>query len=328
MRCIPRRSCTQIVTRVLVALCVVAGLIPSFESYIRLDSPSTNMPKVSPEVIRVYYNLFVANQADGDRVSKIFEEQYELLLPLHRMYVRSIGYPLELPNSTTLLQHRSSGDEKETLHLLWEYCNDKPTAKVVYLHSKGSFHPNPENEKLRRFLTRGALSEECLSLPAECNVCASRASPIPHPHVPGNMFLARCDYIRKLIDPLLFEAKMSTITTVPRVHSSHHPCYGLERFAAEHWVLSHPLAMPCDLSQDNYVWAYRNIPTSTWDKDLAMMPRFDPSAYLFSKTGCHYNKSTPIGYSLQSRLREYQELYNESPTANWWGWNFFSNSSR
>ena len=317
---LPRRSRSQLAIRALVGLCVVATLIPSFENdlqhYELLSTSTINMPKESPEVVRVYYNLFVSNQADSDRVYRIFTEQYELLQPVHRMYINSIGYPLALPNSTTLLQHSKTGDEKETLHLLWDYCNKNPASKVVYLHSKGSFHPNPDNEKFRRFLTRGALSEECLSLPAACNVCASRASPIPHPHVPGNMFLARCNYIRKLIDPLLFEAKMRTVTSMPPNGESP-SCYGLSRFAAEHWILSHPLAMPCDLSQDTYVWSQKNIPDYEWDKEMAMMPRFEPSAY---RLRLCYNYSTPIGFSLKDRLQEYQDLYNATPTESWWGW--------
>ena len=320
---VPKRSGTQLLIRALIGLSIVARLrlIPSFEDYLQLASPSAMDAQLYiPEIIRVYYNLFVANQGDSDRVSKIFSEQYEQLLPRHRMYINSIGYPLELPNSTTLLELRESGDEKDTLHSLWEYCTIKPASKVVYLHSKGSFHANPENELFRRFLTYGALSEECLSLPAACNVCASRASPVPHPHVPGNMFLARCEYIRKLIDPLLFEAKMRTVTTMPkRLHSA---CHGLGRYAAEHWVLSHPSAMPCDLSKDSsYVWSYDNIPMGMWNKELAMMPRFDPLVYRLKIC------DKRIGFSLHDRLQEYHDLYNETPTKSWWGWNFFANSS-
>ena len=58
----------------------------------------------------------------------------------------------------------------------------------------------------------GALSKECAMMPEDtCNVCSSRFSPVPHPHTSGNMWLARCDYIKKLIDPLIFEAAMNSL---------------------------------------------------------------------------------------------------------------------
>ena len=83
--------------------------------------------------------------------------------------------------------------------------------KIIYLRSKGSYNDTPEYKKLRSFLTKGALSKECAGsdddndLPDKCNVCSSRMPPLPHPHTPGNMWLARCDYVSKLIDPLAYD---------------------------------------------------------------------------------------------------------------------------
>jgi len=126
---------------------------------------------------------------------------------------RSIGVPLQIEN-TTLPQHDEKGWEPQTLRLLWQQCKINTHDKIVYIHSKGSFHPNNDNDLLRRFLTRGALSEECSNLPSSCNVCSSRMSPIPHPHASGNMWLARCDYVQKLIDPELFEGAMNKVSRV------------------------------------------------------------------------------------------------------------------
>jgi hypothetical protein len=130
--------------------------------------------------IPVFYNLFVAQESDAPRVRDIVTEQFAYLRPEHRVHLHSIGYPIEIAN-TTLLQHHDEGDEIDTLHSLWEYCNIRPESKVVYMHSKGSFTPSKENDALRRFLTAGALSIECMELPDTCNICSSRMSPLPHP---------------------------------------------------------------------------------------------------------------------------------------------------
>ena len=323
MRILPWRPSRLWAPLALIGICVVTRILPQNAELTRIASVLSHYALSTDDasqIVRVYYNLFVAEQVDKDRVSKLVAEQFALLQPHHRVYVHSIGHPLDLPNSTTLLQHQTTGNEMDTLHPLWKYCQQYPAAKVVYLHSKGSFHPTRENELMRPFLTVGALSQECHSLPAACNVCASRMSPIPHPHVPGNMWLARCDYIHQLVDPLLFEAAMENVSIIPRNTSTPH-CHGLSRFAAEHWVLSHPQAMPCDLSRNRkYVWAYMHLPRHNFSKRLAMAPRFRPSTY--RKHGCIRN-GKHTGYSLSERLVEYRELYNETPPEHWWGWGFF-----
>ncbi|GKY91578.1 hypothetical protein MPSEU_000129700 [Mayamaea pseudoterrestris] len=284
-------------------------------------TPAENVP--------VFYNLFVANESDSERVRQLVDDQLSALLPEHSVYMHSIGYPLQIPN-VTLLQHHDDGDEVVTLHSLWQYCKVQPNSKVIYMHSKGSFHSTPENEQLRRFLTAGALSEECLHLPDTCNLCASRMSPVPHPHVPGNMWLARCQYIRRLIDPLVFQEEMRSVTYIPK-HTKRLHCYGIGRFAAEHWVLSHPANRPCDLSDDSsFSYGYNAIPPSNFKKQLKMAPRFAHEFYSPLDTrrvrvvrGKPVS-SLPIGSSRNDRLIEYQQLYNETPSKDWWGWKHYN----
>ena len=168
------------------------------------------------------------------RVEHFVKAQLALKRSEHSpVIVNSIGMPLFSNDTTT--KFYKSGSEVITLHNLWEYCkiHADPKQKVVYLHSKGSFHATPENDKLRMFISRGALSKECATLPSTCNVCSSRMSPIPHPHTSGNMWLARCDYISRLMDPILFGNAMKNIAPTGT------DCRGVGRFAAEHWVHSH-----------------------------------------------------------------------------------------
>jgi hypothetical protein len=136
--------------------------------------------------------------------------------------------------------------------VLKQYCKDYPAAKVVYLHSKGSFNPMEVNERLRRFQTRGELLEECANLPSSCNVCSSRMSPIPHPHPSWNMWLAKCDYVQKLTNLMTLKKKTKELRYSPNNGNKprNNACIGKGRFAAEHWIHSHPSVMPCDLSKD------------------------------------------------------------------------------
>lgn len=261
-------------------------------------------------VIPVFYNLYVSNAAEVPRVNQLVEEQLAFKLPEHQVFVNSIGTPMPITN-TTLIAHHDDASEIVTLHSLWEHCAENLDGKVVYLHSKGSFHPSYQNDKIRRFLTEGALSKECADLPAACNVCSSRMSPIPHPHTSGNMWLARCSYIAKLMDPNNFQAKM-----LDHYGVGANPCVGTGRYAAEHWVNSHPHNSPCDLSTDKYVWNYRGVPSGNFVKELKLAPRYPMSAYVLGACSNH-------GQSVMDRLEEYQVLYNSYPTASWWGWKFF-----
>ena len=220
--------------------------------------------------------------------------------------------------------HRTGGNEVDTLQKLWEFCNNNSQNNleqqmVVYLHSKGSFHPSEDNDNLRRFLTRGALSHECATLPHNCTVCSSRMSPIPHSHTSGNMWLAKCSYIQQLLDPDTFVSAMGH-----KINA----CFGTGRYASEHWIHSHPSNRPCDLyTNPQFVWNYAGIPTITEFEDnlsLDMAPRFPKALYHTPPGVCRYD-----GPRFPARMEEYQRLYHvHKPEDDWWGWNFFNQSAQ
>jgi hypothetical protein len=283
--------------------------------------------------IPVFYNLFVhpTNATEITRVQKLVSEQLATLRPtIHwPIYVHSIGRRLAIPN-TTLLGHHLEGTEMITLHSLWEYCKRHTQDEVIYLHSKGSYHDRTENDKLRRFMTLGAVQCSTIrnnnnTLPTNCDVCSSRFSPYPHPHTSGNMWLARCKYVTKLIDPLEFERKMEDVPMVVGLKKRfRHYLVGRGRFAAEHWIYSHPSGQPCDLHTGNFSCGYKDLPefdtTTTNDDvvgkemfDLRLAPRFQYSFY-------NPLEELKPWTGLAHRLHEYRVLYNESPSSSWWGW--------
>lgn len=199
----------------------------------------------APTSIPIFYNLFIKEDSDIPRVSNFMREQLETYMkPVHGpVMINSIGVidnlaKLNLPPSidAKLMNNFEEADEVDTLQELWTYCSrddTHPEQKVAYLHSKGSFHQHDANDKLRVYLTKGALSEECSNMPDICNVCSSRMSPMPHPHTSGNMWLSRCDYVRKLIAPKQFRNAM--YTTNKALHRTENACMGTGRYALEHW---------------------------------------------------------------------------------------------
>lgn len=176
------------------------------------------------------------------------------------------------------LGHADAGSEGASLMPLHQFCATEPGAAVAYIHDKGSFHDTPQNRILRAVLLRGLASRPCADAivggQAACDVCSMRSrqcrnqtfrgrwfvggagfahklvrhrfSPIPHQHTPGNMWLARCDYVARLREPHDFKNRMMS-----HWHGGG-AAVGTGRFAFEHWVHSHPTVRPCDVLDHQY----------------------------------------------------------------------------
>mmetsp|Transcript_29810 Transcript_29810/g.54118 ORF Transcript_29810/g.54118 Transcript_29810/m.54118 type:complete len:376 (+) Transcript_29810:106-1233(+) len=283
--------------------------------------------------IRIFYNLFTKSPEEEERVRKIVEEQFDHIDPMihdTNVSITSIGHKLSsLPNNSFIKEHYKEGGEDLTLHAIWQYCkkatnnNHHNDVKVIYLHSKGSYHPNESNHRLRNFVTQGALSTECANLPESCNVCSSRMSPLPHPHTSGNMWLARCDYIARLFDPL-----SSKEGKLPQKVKEDNPCKGRGRYLGEHWVHSHPSVMPCDLYPGKeFTWAHLRVPL-TLTKELRRAPRFTFDEYVLSGMCLsQYPETLSSRDFVRLRKQNYEMLYNITDLDEvWWGWEFLQRS--
>ena len=300
--------------------------LPTENTLTRTETSTSNQAGLlHTSHIKVFYNVYM-NPRNLQHSNSIVKEQASYFNKHHDVFIRTIGHGLQdiEGNSTAMIkniQQDDEGDELGTLTLLWQHCltTSETDNKVIYIHNKGSLHPNKNNDVFRRFLTRGALSDECANMPETCNVCSSRFTPYPHPHTSGNMWAAKCDYIRKLGNPKEFAGKMAGLET-PAVMSY---CVGKGRFASEHWVHSHPSVKPCDLSTDEkYLWDYGNIPTGDWEINLQSAPRYSMDTFKF-KRGC-----SDYGTVMKNRLIEYELLYNETVSEDWWGWKVWSRDEK
>jgi hypothetical protein len=285
------------------------------------DNPTFLESTTPPTHIPVFYNVYVANRTEHDRVQHLVMDQLSYLKSYHHpVFVHTIGYPLSIPN-TTLLEHHTTASEHVTLHSLWDYCQSHPQDKVVYLHSKGSLRVTRSNDRLRQLSTLGALSDECATHTDNIvsNLCSYRISPFPHPHVPGNMWLAHCSYVKNLLEPNIFQEQMNTVRQRLEVKPHVRPSFiGNGRYSAEHWIHTHPSAKPSDLyTNSEYSWGY-NITKEHYEEgdfEWKLAPRYGID---------HWPQAGRTRFSdLTHRLKEFRLLYNITPEKDWWGWNFW-----
>jgi len=288
-------------------------------------------PAVAKE-IPIFYNLFIGKEKDVGRIKGYFHEQAAMMLPgVHRMFISLIA-SFDLPDdffpvnsSHIVVEHRESGTELVSLHKVWEHCQLVPDDQafdslVVYLHDKGSLHKSRMNNLMRAANTKAALSEPCTDLPDTCNVCSMRFSPLPYPHVAGNMWIARCSYLKQLMEPSAFQKKMTGFRGVG-------PGWGKDRFALEAYIHHHNEVRPCDVLPDgnSFAWSYTNNRSVFEDEpQLKAAPRFAYDVYKKIADDC---KMTVLDCALLAPDRldvhNYIQGSFSEPPLDWWGYDFY-----
>lgn len=232
-----------------------------------------------------------------------------------------------------------SGDEVDTIQSLYDHCMIRDGSDhVIYIHSKGAYHHTDRNEKLRGFLMHGAFSKECLNMSSTCNVCAARFTPLPNQHVPGNMWVARCSYIKGLIPPSKFGMAMKNLQKEATTHAANASwswgsevwatrkewAIGADRYAAEHWIGSHPGLKPCDTYPGAYLYGYDLDPgrrgegkNTSWTPVLHVGPRYDLQRF------CRVHSFRSLAGVRSWRLQEFMFLYKQVPSNSSWFWTYY-----
>mmetsp|Transcript_9582 Transcript_9582/g.17387 ORF Transcript_9582/g.17387 Transcript_9582/m.17387 type:complete len:373 (-) Transcript_9582:81-1199(-) len=291
----------------------------------------------------VFFNVFLNEDSTTGRDIALEQFKYIEMSPFSAtpIYYTTIG---KLPNVSLCASsvchntvHLKEGGESATLRPLSEYCRANPTHTVAYIHNKGSFTPSKENTLLRRMHMKALFDPEgCASTrPEACNVCSARFSPLPHFHTSGNMFVAGCDYVGKLIPPEIFAIKMfntlregflapeSIFLPSSKLQTQYIDLDGLRnnfyfgtgRYAYEHWIHSHPSVAPCDVYPGPFTWNYENIPSdSNWAPDLQMAPRFPLKSFWVA--GIHLEPEP--WFLLEGRKFEWKMLYDAQPPFGSW----------
>ena len=194
----------------------------------------------------VFIHAWARNKAEAPATSAIIAELIEGINPAWPIRVTVVG-AAKWPNASF---HAASGMETVTLERIKLFCGDNPARTVVYLHTKGAFHPSASNSRRRAKVKRAAVSPACMrmtGLDSACNVCGQRISLTPYHYPPGNMWAAQCSHINRLVSPTTWKRISTYAYTEPRMMFSKLPdwCMGAHRYADETWVLSRPGSLGC-----------------------------------------------------------------------------------
>jgi hypothetical protein len=247
----------------------------------------------------VFYNVYLANTTDqraARRALDVLREQItqignsplvqaqnnrsnaignQLVNAKTSIFYTSIGFPInqtwmqtDLCDPFSLncrqISHFDAGYEERTLEPLHQFCMQHPQKTVIYLHNKGSFHAASGQNAWRWIMTEAVVHEQCwnktVGSDTQCDVCGLLFVPTPMLHYTGNMWMAKCSYVKKL-HPMykLVERRTVSIDKIWHMRPIVQPCFcpsafwntGNGRYLSEHWIPSHPQARLCDLSPTN-----------------------------------------------------------------------------
>jgi hypothetical protein len=215
-------------------------------------------------------------------------------------------------------------------------------------------------------------ADDDTSTAATCNVCGLQFYPLWTPFIIGNMWSASCSYIANLVPPKQFAQRMQdlvqyNLTSLQNRSLMHANLYkaepwflGLERYAAELWVGTHPDLQPCDVSvtADNEYWTRSSSSTANHEKSddiildefvWSMAPRSYSENTSTSKSTAGNNNNNNLDapwlrldpqqrdlvlsnetlrmrefFLLPGLILKYHILYNGTyPSNSSWVWNFY-----
>lgn len=148
------------------------------------------------------------------------------------------------PNETQRV-YAKQGFEDITLDRIHRFCNRHQSATVVYLHTKGAYHPSEFQTEWRRNMV--AAAKTCVARMKEWDydVCGYIIQRKPIPHLSGNIWTAKCAYIKLLVSPAVWKRKfLDRYYRLDMMFSNISPwCQSAKRFSDETWVTAHPAAL-------------------------------------------------------------------------------------
>jgi hypothetical protein len=291
-------------------------------SQICTNPPRTFTPPTGN--VTAFYNMF---NGDPETFESVVKDQVRFINTfidrIDRIHVVYFGkhhstYHIPSHSHKYVLSPASApeGDELVTQSALYTHCQAYPTDQVIYMHTKGSYHPNPKNHAFRRHNMRGVRGCIMTNALSFGDVCGTRTTVLPHPHYSGNMWVARCDYVRMLPNPEEFRRRINTIDSDCPEWAT-----GKNRYSVENWILSHPLVVPLDVFPTYtkgrrvpfYVCGNEDLdPNPTWRTELQHFPRQGMSAIWYFLPEPAWNYISIALCSAQSyRLHEYRHLYGQ-----------------
>lgn len=371
-QCLSLRRWVYTVSTILI-LVTLNALRTSLQYPLKLDHPvdSRNRKRrfdfgeAESSGVSLFYNLYVPLHPEGvANALTVLTEQIEQLGQSYLvkqpsgdksvlLYYNLIGNRDGITDDTVgslcekagfacrFMHHFAAGAYEEvTLELLHQYCLQHETHRVLYFHSKGSFHDTPKNSVWRRNMLEAVTSPDCLNPPdSTCNLCGLLFFPVWQMMMPGNFFVTSCSYVKELRSPLDYKERLTAIVHDRRNlgYSSriYNPaCYnlGIGRFASELWIGSHPDMVPCDLAGVADIDYWKTVPweTSSLNTTFGLAPRFPITD---TWQNLKHDRLNRIQEKPNSLLREYYllagvlyryaEIYQQLPGKSSWIWEWF-----
>jgi len=191
--------------------------------------------------IAIFYNIYIPDDTAGEkRALEIIADQMQQIKESFAtqggkltLYYVTIGKQLDASFiekhcgetlECQLVQHYAKGFEEVTLQRVSDFCrlDDHNDFRVMYIHSKGSYHPLEVKEfsqtAWRQNMMKAVTGKDCVMPPnGACSVCGLVALPFPMLHFPGNFFTATCDYVKRLVPPAEFGARMNEVVKSARL---------------------------------------------------------------------------------------------------------------
>lgn len=341
--------------------------------------PPLFKPKsVNDAAFTVFYNLFIPQESAGSQyaVSVLTEqlqqvadalsalEQNNGMLKRAVLYYNLIGKAMRPERMTEfclqlhprlicqMIGYYQQASESVTLQNIYDYCSDDDDdIRVTYIHSKGSYHHTDVNRNWRRELTNAVLHPQCLAPPNEsCNVCGTSFFTRFAFMFPGNMWTAKCSYVKKLLPPkdggeydvkkkesvmkflkMRLYGVFDTTLLEDRVDY-----FGLGRYRLEHWIGSHPSIMPCEMHRTNITLGYMvgGGVNATYDYEWGMGPRREWVVPEIERAQEHLRNDDGAAfreyYFLAGNLLKWFTLYGSDgvPKQHSWVWEFFPAGNR
>jgi hypothetical protein len=142
------------------------------------------------------------------------------------IYIHNIGLPLpdKYTDSRIVIRHESDSPaefELPTLRRISEFSRSNPSAKILYLHTKGVSYTKEDpwysnvEDWIKYMLYFACKVPTCLDLLDSYDTLGCNHSEAPHPHYSGNVWWANAKYINTL--------SLDTLT---------------DKASAEWWILS------------------------------------------------------------------------------------------
>ena len=335
-----------------------------FSSLERLSNTTTTLnPHSTLPPLAIFYHIFVPPDDHGAKNARdiIYQQIHELgqalsktpNFPSSPLYYTSVGkeiqedfmnlicqsYPEQI-RSCHRLKHIVTGFEEHTLQELFLHCQEHQDHRVIYLHTKGSYHASAGQNRWRRHLTDAVASPECVvkAVYEDCDLCGLLFRTRPTHHFTGNIFNAKCSYIRRLIAPLEFEARMNSVfdgarrlvdngTLTSTLFDISIPWnIGIKRYAMEHWHGSHPSSeIICDVATNPDIRFWKSLRAEDRRPEDWQFRRFprQPLPGLPIALEEDDSKRRKEYFLLAGHIFKWFLLYGEAPAPSSWIWSSY-----